>query len=65
MLMVKEMSVIERHKYLIHPQNQVSFIKNRIKGDRRSLLSGSGSCVSDSNDDLTPKGKSLIDNVSI
>lgn len=38
-VLVKGMSIIERHSILINPQNQLDMIKKKVKYDRKSLLS--------------------------
>jgi len=43
----------------------MSLIKNSVKGDRKSILSGTGSCVSETGSDLNSRGSTLIDNVRI
>ena len=40
-LLVENLTVLERHSILIHPQNQCDFIKRKVKYDRKSILSNS------------------------
>lgn len=41
MLLVNNMTILERHSILIHPQNQCDLIKRKVKYDRKSILSNS------------------------
>ena len=64
-MLVKNMTQMERHSILINPQNKFDMIKKKVKVDRKSILSNKKMASISKCSSLNSRSSSFIDDVKV
>lgn len=64
-MLVKNMTILERHSILINPQSNLEMIKKKVKYDRKSILSNKKMASLSKSSSINSRSSSFIDDIKI